>query len=75
MGVKIVCLPCCDVINFEINHIFLIKVFFCMTETSRQKTKNLKNEKSFQGGKKYFTSFLKDFQLPKTVSDLRVRFY
>ena len=46
-----------------------------MTETSRQKTKNLKNEKSFQGGKKHFTSFLKDFQLPKTVSDLRVRFY
>ena len=34
--------------NFEINIIFLIKPFLDMTEKSRQKVKNLENEKNFQ---------------------------
>ena len=37
----------CDVIDFEINLIYLIKPFSFMTKKSRQKFKYLKNEKSF----------------------------
>ena len=40
-----VCFPVCDVINFKINLIFLIKSFFCMTEKSRRKLKYFENEK------------------------------
>ena len=49
MSVAIVCQPGCDVINFEINLIFLIKPFFDMSEHSRQKCKYLEKEKSFKG--------------------------
>ena len=49
MWIAIVCLPCCDVINFKINLIFLIKPFLYMTKKSRQKLKYLENEKSFWG--------------------------
>ena len=45
----IVCFPGCDVINFEINLIFLIKPFFYMTKKSRQKFKYFENGKSFLG--------------------------
>ena len=45
--IAIVCYPGCDVINFEINLIFLIKPFFDMTENSRQKFQYLENKKSF----------------------------
>ena len=41
--------PACDVIVFEINLIFLIKLFRYMTKKSRQKLKYLENEKSFWG--------------------------
>ena len=47
MCIKNVCFPGYDVINFEINLIFLISGFFYMTKNSRQKFKYLKNEKSF----------------------------
>ena len=74
MCIAIVCQPGCDVIKFEINLTFLIKLFCYMTEKSRQKFKQLENEKSFRGEiKKQFSSFLKGFQLPKIVSGLRVR--
>ena len=43
----IVCFPGCDVINFEINLILLIKPFFYLTQKSRQKFKYLENKKSF----------------------------
>ena len=49
MCISIVCFPCCDVVSFEINFIFLIKPFSYMTKKSRQKFKYLENEKSFQG--------------------------
>ena len=39
--------PVCDVINFEINHSFLIKAFFYITKMSGQKCNYLKNKKSF----------------------------
>ena len=59
MCVAIVCFPGCDVINFEINLIFLIKLL-------RQKFKYLENEKNFYGEiKKHFSSFLKAFSFQK----------
>ena len=59
MYIAIVLEPGCDVINFEINLIFLIKLFFFMTKRSRQKLKYLENE-------------IKGFQLPKIVSGIRL---
>ena len=44
-----ICFPECDVINFEINLIFLITPFFYMTKKWRQNFKYLEKEKSFQG--------------------------
>ena len=49
MCIAIVCFSGCDVINLEINLIFLIKPFFYMTRKSRQKFEHLENKKSFQG--------------------------
>ena len=72
MRLPVVCWPGCDVIDFEIDLIFLIKSFFYMTRNSRQKFNILRTIKAFQGNKKYFSSFLKGFYLPKIVSDLRV---
>ena len=45
--IVIVCWPGCDVICFEINLIFLIKLHFLLTKKSRQKFKYLENEKCF----------------------------
>ena len=45
MCIAINCFPGCDVINFEINPIFLAKPFFY--KKSRQKFKYLENEKNF----------------------------
>ena len=62
MFIVIVCFPACDVINFEITLILLIKPFFYMTKKSRQKFKYLKNKKSFQGeAKNIFHPFEKAF--------------
>ena len=44
--VAIVCFPGFYVVNFEINFIFLIKLFFCMTKKSGKMFKCLENEKS-----------------------------
>ena len=57
MCIVTVCFQDCDVINFEINLIFLIKLLFYMTKKSRQKSKHFVNKKSLQ--------------LPKLVSDLK----
>ena len=46
MCITNICLPGCDVMNFEIN-IFLIRPFFCITKKSGQNLKYLKNEKTF----------------------------
>ena len=43
MCIRIVCYPGCDVIKFQINLIFLIKLFQYMTKKSRQKLKYLKS--------------------------------
>ena len=49
MCITIVCEPGCYVIKFEINLIFLIKMFCYMTKKSRQKLKYNENERSFWG--------------------------
>ena len=43
----ICCAVVCDAINFEINHSFVIKPFFCISKMSGQKCKNLKNKRRF----------------------------
>ena len=43
-----VCFPGCDIINFEINLIFPIKLFYYMTKKSRKKFQYFVNEKSFK---------------------------
>ena len=49
MCIAMVCEPGCDVINFEINLIFLIKSFSYMTKKSRQKREYLENETNDNG--------------------------
>ena len=44
---EIVYKPGCDVMNFEVNLIFLIKPFSYMTKKSWQKLKSFENKKSF----------------------------
>ena len=46
MCIAIACEPCCNVIIFLINLVFLIKSFFFMTKKSKQKLKYLENKKS-----------------------------
>ena len=56
-----ICFPGCDIINFEVNLIFLIKPIFNKTKKSRQKCKYLENKKSFYGEiKNIFHHFQKD---------------
>ena len=49
--------------NFEIDLVFLIKPFFCMTKKSRQKFKYLENEKSFKMKQKAFFIIFKGLSL------------
>ena len=48
MCIAIVCFLDCDVINFEINLIFLIKSFLCMIKKLRQRFQHLENEKKLK---------------------------
>ena len=71
MYIAIVCFPGCDIINFEINLIFLIKSFFYMTEKSRQKFKHVENEKSFSGEIKIiFIIFLRPESAPLMMRNM-----
>ena len=45
MCIAIVCKPGCDVINFKINLIFLIKPFFYMTKNVKTKTEICRERK------------------------------
>ena len=47
MCIAVICFLGCVVINYEINLIFLIKLFFYKTKMSRQKIKYLENGKSY----------------------------
>ena len=46
MCIAIVCFPGCDIMNFEINLIFLMKPFFYMTEKWRQNLNILKKKRA-----------------------------
>ena len=64
----------CDIINFVVNLIFLIKLFFYLTKTLSQKFHYLEKEKELlKINKNNFSSFLRTFWLPNIVSDFRVR--
>ena len=63
--ITIVCLPGCDIINFEINLIFLIKPFCYNAKKARQKLKYLENEKSFWGEISIFHHFWRVFSCQK----------
>ena len=68
MCIATACFLGCDVINFEINPISLIRPFFYITKMSRQKFKYLQNEKSFYGEiKKHFLLFLKGLQFSQAL--------
>ena len=54
MYIAIVFISGCDVINFEINLIFLTETFSSMTENSSQIFEYLENEKRFYGEMKIF---------------------
>ena len=69
--IVIICFADSDVIDFEVNLIFLIKPFPYMAKKSRQKFKCLENEKSWN--EKKFLTFLKSFHVSKIVSDFRLR--
>ena len=72
-GIAIVCWPGRDVINLEINLIFLIMPFFYMTKRSRQKFKYLRTKIAFKMKWKTFFIIFKGLSGPsKIVSDLRV---
>ena len=58
--------------KFWNNLILLIKPFCYAIKKWTQKFKYLENEKSFWGEIKSIFHHLKDFQLPKVISDLRV---
>ena len=70
MCIEIVCFPEYDVITFQINLIFLIQVVFQLDQKSQNTKLNiLGTKRAFEVN---FSSFLKGFHLPKTVSHLRV---
>ena len=74
MCIAIVCYPGCDVMDFEINLIFLIELFFLHDQKVMTKNLNIMRKKrAFKVKQKSFSLFLKDFQLSKIVSDLRVQ--
>ena len=67
--------PGCDIINFKINLIFLIKSFLYITKKTRQKLKYLENEKSFYSEiKKNFHHFKRTFSCQKLSQTLECAF-
>ena len=76
MCIAIVCYPGCDVMDFEINLIFLIKPFFLQDPKVMAKTEiSWERKELLRSNKKHLSSFLKGFQLSKTVSNLRVHLW
>ena len=48
VSVKFVCWPGCDVVDFRVCHIFLIRPFSCVIKASRQRFECLENEMSLR---------------------------
>ena len=66
MYIAIGCYLVCDVINFEVYLILLIKPFSYMTKESEQTFKYLKNERAFKVKRETFFIIQKGFQLFQT---------
>ena len=74
MCIAILCQPNCDVKNFEIDLIFLIKPF--ILKSQEQKCKYRERKKLLKRNKKHFSLFLKVFHLSKKINfvwNVRVR--
>ena len=71
MCIAIVCYPCCDVMDFEINLIFLIEPFFLHEQKDMKKNWiSWERKELLRWNKKHFSSFLKGFQLSKLSQTL-----
>ena len=67
MCIGIVRKPGCDVMNFEVNLIFLIKLFFLYDQNVVVKSSiSLEQKKLLRRNKKCFSSFLKGFFVGKS---------
>ena len=66
MCITIACKPGCDIMNFEVNLIFLIKPFFLHDQKVLTKTEISWGRKNLlRWNAKHFSSFLKSFQSRK----------
>ena len=66
MRIAIACKPSCDVLNFEVSLIFLIKPFFRHDQKVVTKTSiSWERKELLRWNKKHFSSFLKGFQSSK----------
>ena len=73
MCLAVVCIPGCEVINFEINLIFLIKPSYYINKNTDKNSNMLNMKRAIKvKHEKHFSSYLKGFQLPRIVSDLSV---
>ena len=72
MCIAIVCFPRFDVINLEIELIFLIKSLFSMNKESRQILNILRTKRAFKMKKEHILTFLKGFHWPKIIPDFFV---
>ena len=64
MCIEIACKPGCGVMNFEVNIIFLIKLFFLHDQKVVTKTYvSWERKDLLRWFKKYFSSFLKGFKV------------
>ena len=71
MFIVIICCPVCEALNFEINHSFLIELFFLHCQSQDKNVNISRTKRAFNIKKKYSSSFLKDFHLLENVSDPR----
>ena len=66
MCIAIVCKPCCDIMIFEVNVIFLIKPFFLHNRRVVKKTEiSCERKELLRWNKNHFLLFLKGFQSSK----------
>ena len=72
MCIAIVCFPRFDVINLEIELIFLIKSLFYMNKESRQILNILRTKRAFKMKKEHILTVLKGFHWPKIIPDFFV---
>ena len=73
MCIVTVCKPGFDVINFEINLIFLNKLFCCMVKKSRQIFLYVENEKTFKDETKSMFHPFKGLSLKQLKISFKVR--